>query len=90
MILQTRFVDEEISLRFGKFAYEIISSERKTYGSASQYAKLSRAILPINKEDARAYFEMAMEANSTLGEDARDRLHILFHISGNINSSTNM
>jgi len=87
LIKKTRFLDEEIALNFVEYADETISSGEKSSQLSNDYTELSRAILPINKEDAKVYFEMAMEANLMLGYDARDRLNSLFFIAENINTA---
>lgn len=75
------FIDKKIALSFADLAYKSILSEKKTSYLSSNYSRLARAVLPINKEDAKAYFELAMEVNTTLGEDARRRVDSLCDIT---------
>lgn len=79
------FVNQKIALDFAQLAYASIASGKITSYTSSEYAALARAVLPINKEDAKEYFKLATESNSTLGEDARGRLDALCSIARNIN-----
>ncbi len=89
LIIKIRFQNPKAVHELSKLAYDSISSNKNTSHLSYDYAKLARAILPINKEEAKTYFDIALEANSTLGEDARYRLDTLCKITNNINSQSN-
>ena len=84
LLKKIAFIDKKIALKFAELAYESIQSDKITSYTSGSYVELSRAVLPINREDSKEYFKLAIESNSTLGEDARDRVDALCNITRNI------
>lgn len=83
------YKDKSIALRFIQEAYQTIISNKTTSYDSSSFIELARAVLPISKGEAQAYFELALEANLNLGDDARNRLHLLCDITNKLDKNNN-
>ena len=83
------YKNKDIALKFIQEAYQVTISSKTTSYDSSNFTQLARAVLPICKEEAQAYFELALEANLNLGEDARARLNLLCDITNKLDKNEN-
>jgi hypothetical protein len=83
------YKDKYIALKFIQEAYNAIISIKITSQDSNILVELARAILPISKDEAQAYFELALESNLNLGDDARARLNLLSGITNKLNKKDN-
>jgi len=73
---------ESIRDKLELFCYERakISSEDPE-SNADWFIKIARAVLPLNSEDAEAYFDLAIDAVSKFGDEAVERWEALVSIA---------
>ena len=83
------YKDNNIALKFIQEAYNAIVSIKITSQDSNILVELARAILPISKDEAQAYFELALESNLNLGDDARARLNLLCNITNKLDKTDN-
>ncbi|MGH2308074.1 hypothetical protein ACRCD8_09900 [Aliarcobacter sp. ERUVET-8] len=83
------YKDKDTALKFIQEAYNSTVSIKITSQDSNILVELARAILPISKDEAQAYFELALESNLNLGNDARARLELLSSITDKLNKNDN-
>ncbi|RBQ29471.1 F0F1 ATP synthase subunit delta [Aliarcobacter vitoriensis] len=83
------YKDKNIALKFIQEAYNSTVSIKIRSQDSNNLVELARAILPISKVEAQAYFELALESNLNLGDDARARLNLLCNITNKLDRTDN-
>lgn len=73
---------EALAMHFASEAYQGLESTREDAESKVDfYLKLTRAVISLSPEEARAYFDRAVEIASRIGEENLDRWAALLHLS---------
>ena len=73
---------QDSAIKHAKQSYSIAKEERSDASSkVDSYIELSRALLPISKPDAAAYFDDAVEVASRIGDENNDRWTALLDLS---------
>ena len=73
---------KEYGLEFAQVAYERITASREAAeNQISEYLELARAVFAINKDEARAYFDLAIQEASKIGEENLDRWNALITLA---------
>lgn len=83
------YKDKYIALKFIQEAYNSTISIKITSQDSNILIELAKAVLPISKDEAQAYFELALESNLNLGDDARARLNLLCDITNKLDKMDN-